>query len=61
MTTVDKPNKADVAKVIEVMKGYNASFCDTKKSAFERSNIAVEFFTTPCMKQVIELLEAMNK
>lgn len=61
MTTVAKPNKADVAKVIEVMKGYDASFCDIKQSAFSRSNIAVEFFTTPCMKQVISLLEALNK
>lgn len=61
MVTADKPNKEAVAKVIEVMKGYDASFCDTKKSAFERSNIAVEFFTTPCMKQVISLLEALNK
>ena len=61
MSTEVKPNKADVEKVIEVMKGYDASFCDIKKSAFERSNIAVEFFTTPCMKQVISLLEALNK
>lgn len=61
MKTATTPNKEVIAKAIEVMKGYDASFCDTRKTAFERSNIAVEFFTTPCMKQVISLLEALNK
>jgi hypothetical protein len=61
MTTTSKSNKEIIAEAIEVMKGYDASFCDIKKSAFERSNIAVEFFTTPCMKQVISLLEVLNK
>ena len=64
---MDKPpTKKQLKALIELMKMYDAEYCSPLSSANKKMNKAIEFFQATngkpsYMKQVISLLEALNK
>lgn len=60
------PTKKQLKALIELLKKYDDSYCHPLASANTKMNKAIEFFQSTngkhsCMKQVISLLEALNK
>ena len=60
------PTKKQLKALIELLKQYDDSYCDPLASAHKKMNKAIEFFQATngnpsYTKQVISLLEALNK